>query len=100
MGENHFSTLPVVIYGIVLMMAGIAYYVLVKVLVNQNIHNVKLAKTVGEDKKGKLSVIIYFVAILLSFVHSYIGCSLYILVATIWLIPDKRIEKEIVKKEE
>ena len=80
------------------MMAGIAYYVLVKVLVNQNIHHVKLAKAVGEDKKGKLSVIIYFVAILFSFLYSYIGCCLYILVATIWLIPDKRIEKEIIKK--
>ncbi len=99
MGENHFTTLPVVIYGIILMMAGIAYYILVRVLVNQNIHNVKLAKAVGADKKGKLSVIIYFVAIFFSFVHPYIGCCLYILVATIWLIPDKRIEKEIIKEE-
>ena len=99
-GENHFTTSPVVIYGIILMMAGIAYYVLVKVLVNQNIHNVKLAKAIGEDKKRKLSVIIYFVAILFSFLHFYIGCCLYILVATIRLVPNKRIEKEIIKKEE
>ena len=95
MGENHFSTMTVAVYGIVLMMAGIAYFVLVRVLLNSDISNVKLAKAVGNDKKGRLSVIIYAVAIPLSFVHPYIGCFFYLLVAAIWLIPDKRIEKQI-----
>jgi uncharacterized membrane protein len=96
MGENHFSTLTVVVYGIVLMMAGVAYFILVRVLLNSDISNVKLAKAVGNDKKGRLSVIFYAVAIPLSFVHPYIGCFFYLLVAAIWLIPDKRIEKQIV----
>ena len=95
MGENHFSTWPVVVYGIILMMAGIAYYILEKALTNNNISNDRLAKAIGNDNKGKLSVIIYAVAIPLSFIHPYIGCILYIAVAMIWLMPDKRIEKEI-----
>ena len=97
MGENHFNTWPVIIYGIVLMMAAIAYYMLEKGLAEQ--HNTKLAKAVGNDKKGKLSIVIYAIAIALSFLHPYIGCVLYILVAMMWLIPDKRIEKEIKKED-
>lgn len=95
MGENHFSTWPVVVYGIILMMAGIAYYMLEKALTDRSISNDKLAKAIGNDNKGKLSVIIYAVAIPLCFLHPYIGCILYIGVAIIWLMPDKRIEKEI-----
>ncbi len=95
MGQNHFTTWPVVIYGIILMMAGIAYYMLAKALVDHNIKNAKLAKAVGNDTKGKISVIIYAIAIPLSFLHPYIGCVLYVLVAMMWLIPDKRIEREI-----
>ena len=79
------------------MMAGIAYYILVRILVNNDVSNNRLAKAIGRDKKGILSVIIYFIAIPLAFVHSYIVCSLYILVALIWLIPDNRIAKEIRK---
>jgi uncharacterized membrane protein len=99
MGENHFATLPVAVYGIILMMAGVAYFILVRVLISQDAHNHKLSKAVGKDKKGKISVMIYFSAIFLCFVHPYIGCFLYILVAMIWLIPDKRIENEILKSE-
>ena len=95
MGENHFATWPVVIYGIILLMAIMAYYILAKALVNHNINNAKLAKAVGNDTKGKISVIIYAIAIPLNFLHPYIGCVFYILVAMMWLIPDKRIEKGI-----
>lgn len=97
MGENHFTQWPVIIYGIVLMMSGIAYYILVRVLANQDINNEKLSTAVGKDKKGIMSVLIYGIGILLSFVHSYLGCCCYIFVALIWLIPDKRMEKEIKK---
>lgn len=61
MGENHFSTWVVAIYGVVLMMAGIAYYILLRILVNNDVNNNRLAKAIGRDKKGMLSVIIYFV---------------------------------------
>lgn len=93
MGENHFTTWPVVIYGIVLMMAAVAYYMLEKGLAKHN--NAKLAKALGNDTKGKLSLGIYAIAIAFSFLHSYIGFGLYVVVAMMWLIPDKRIEKEI-----
>ena len=77
MGENHFSTWAVAIYGFVLMMAGIAYYILVRVLVHQDINNTRLSKAVGKDNKGMISVIIYISAIPLCLLHPYIACSLY-----------------------
>ena len=95
MGENHFSTWPVAVYGIVLVMAAVAYYILEMTLLDHAIKNRALAKAVGKDVKGKLSVVIYLGAIVLTFVHPYIGCALYIVVAAMWLIPDKRIEKEL-----
>jgi uncharacterized membrane protein len=95
MGENNFSTLPVAVYGIVLMMAGVAYYILEMTLLDHSINNTELANAVGSDKKGKLSVITYIAAVSLTFLHPYIGCALYVFVAAIWLIPDKRIEKKI-----
>ena len=95
MGENHFTTWPVVVYGIILLMAGIAYYILERTLVNYDPENTTLFKAVGNDTKGLLSVLIYVSAVPLSFVHPYIGCCLYTVVAMIWLIPDRRIEKEI-----
>jgi uncharacterized membrane protein len=95
MGENYFSTLPVAIYGIVLMMAGVAYYILEMALLDRSINNLELANAVGSDKKGKMSVAIYIAAVLLTFIHPYIGCALYVFVAAMWLIPDKRLERKI-----
>ena len=95
MGENHFSTWPVAIYGVVLMMAGVAYFILERTLLDRSINNTKLANAVGSDIKGKLSIVIYIIAIILTFIHPLIGCCLYIFVAAMWLIPDKRIEKKL-----
>jgi uncharacterized membrane protein len=98
MGENHFSTWPVAMYGIVLMMAGVAYFILETTLLDRAINNEELANAVGSDVKGKLSIAIYIIAIFLTFIHPYIGCLLYIFVAAMWLVPDKRIEKTLREK--
>ena len=95
MGENNFAALPVALYGIILLFAAIAYFILVRTLIFHHGKNSPLAVAVGNDFKGKISVVIYAVAILSCFIHSLIAGSLYVLVAIIWLIPDKRIEKVI-----
>ena len=93
MGENHFEKLPVAIYGIVLFCAACAYFILTRTLIAHHGHNSTLAKALGSDRKGKLSVLIYLTAIVLAFINPPLALVLYILVAVIWLIPDKRIEK-------
>ncbi len=95
MGENHFAALPVALYGFNLFMAGVAYYILVRALLAHHEKDSTLALAIGKDFKGLLSLAIYFVAIPLSFVQPWIGVSLYALVAIIWFIPDRRIEKQI-----
>jgi uncharacterized membrane protein len=92
MGENHFGAWPVALYGAVLFFAAIAYYVLVRVLVAHHGHDSMLAKAMGRDFKGKVSVVFYLVAIPLAFVNSWLACALYVVVAVMWLIPDRRIE--------
>lgn len=76
-------------------MAGVAYFVLVKTLLKQDNGNSVLAAAVGADKKGTISVVVYALGVLLSFLHPLLGCVSCITVALIWLIPDKRIEKRI-----
>lgn len=93
MGENHFDTLPVAAYGFVLLMTGMAYYVLAHLLVGHHGRESLLAKALGEDWKGKSSVLIYVIAIGLAFVQPWIACALYVGVAILWLVPDQRIEK-------
>ncbi len=95
MGENHFTTLPIALYGTVLLMAGISYYILSRALIRLHGEHSTLAKAVGKDKKGIVSVVIYALAIPLSFINGYIGLALYALVAAMWLIPDQRIEKKM-----
>jgi uncharacterized membrane protein len=95
MGENHFATWPVVFYGLVLFMAGIAYYLLAHCLADLHGKGSTLALALGKDRKGILSVIIYGIGIGLSFLHAWIGFSLYALVAAMWIIPDKRIEDKL-----
>ncbi len=97
MGENHFTTWPVALYGVVLLMAGIAYYILAHALINLHGKNSTLAAAIGKDQKGIISVVIYAVAIVFSFVNAWIGLTLYTLVAAIWFIPDRRIEKKLLK---
>lgn len=95
MGENHFAKWPVICYGVVLAMNGIAYTILAKTLIHLNKENSLLAEAFGNDNKGKLSVGIYMAAIAVSFIHAWLGLALYILVACMWFIPDKRIENKM-----
>jgi len=93
MGENHFAPWPVALYGAVLLFAGIAYFILTRALITRHGRDSALAKAVGKDFKGKVSVVIYAAAIPLSFINSWLACALYVLVAVMWLIPDRRIER-------
>lgn len=93
MGENHFSRWPVVLYGVILIMNAIAYTVLCRLLIKEAGPSSPLAIALGRDWKGKLSLVIYLVAIGLAFLNSWLGFGLYVIVAVIWFIPDKRIEK-------
>jgi|SRR5688572_6818614 len=93
MGENHFESLPVALYGFMLLMAAIAYYILKEQILIKHGKDSILAKAMGTDFKGKISPIIYCIAIAASFVNTLIAGLLYALVAMMWLIPDKRIER-------
>ncbi|MEH2373602.1 IS4/Tn5 family transposase DNA-binding protein [Nostoc sp.] len=95
MGENHFAALPVALYGTVLLLAAIAYFILTRALISHQGRDSTLAIAVGGDLKGKVSVVFYAVAIPLAFVNSWFACALYVLVAIMWLIPDRRIEKTL-----
>jgi len=94
MGENHFATWPVALYGGVLLLCGIAYYILVRALLASP-GNELLANALGSDFKGKISIVVYLVAIPLAFVRPWFALALYIFVAIIWLVPDRRIERKI-----
>ena len=95
MGENHFDSWPVAIYGMVLLSAGVAYFILTKALINLHGHGSTLATSIGNDRKGKISIAIYAAAIPLAFAQPWIAGACYVVVAIIWLIPDRRIEKEL-----
>jgi uncharacterized membrane protein len=89
------ASLPVAFYGIVLLSAAIAYYILTRTLIACHGQGSTLATALGRDLKGKISVVTYGVAILLSFVNASLAFLLYVLVAIMWLIPDRRIEKTL-----
>lgn len=95
MGENHFANSPVALYGMVLIMAAISYTILIRSLLHIHGKDSVLALSIGNDFKGKMSIVIYAAGILLSFLNPFIGFGLYCLVACIWFVPDKRIEKRI-----
>lgn len=92
MGENHFVTAPTALYGLVLFMAAIAYWILGKTIIIQQGENSILAKALGNNVKGFTSIFLYLIAIPLAFAYEWLSQSIYVLVAFIWLIPDKRIE--------
>jgi uncharacterized membrane protein len=92
MGENHFAALPTALLGIDLCMAGIAYYLLAHCLVSIHGKDSVIGKALGKDIKGKLSVVIYAIAVPLAWISGWISLTLYGVVAIMWLIPDKRIE--------
>ena len=95
MGENNFAAWPVALYGVVLLAAAIAYYVLTRVLISHHGTDSALARAMGRDFKGKVSVACYASAIPLAFVSAWLACALYVLVAVMWLIPDRRIEQTL-----
>ena len=95
MGENHFEPLPTAIYGFVLFMAAVAYYILQRCIIATDGEDSVLRKAIGSDWKGKLSPVLYMVAIGSSFIVHWVAQAIYVGVALIWLIPDKRIEKAI-----
>jgi uncharacterized membrane protein len=93
MGENHFGKLPSAIYGFVLMMAGVAYTILVRAIIAEEGNESVLAKAVGKDFKGNISVVLYAVAIPLAFFVQWSAQAIYVAVALLWLVPDRRIER-------
>jgi uncharacterized membrane protein len=95
MGENHFDELPVAAYGGVLFMAGIAYYILKTTIIAAEGDESALAAALGGDFKGKISPVIYAIAIPLAFVNRWLSLALYVVVALMWFIPDRRIESRI-----
>lgn len=99
MGENYFSKWAVIIYGCVLLMNGIAYYILAQLLIKIHGEDSTLAKAIGRDKKGIISLVFYIADIALCFINAWIGLALYTFVACMWLVPDRRIERKLVEKE-
>ncbi len=93
MGDNFLAPLPTAIYGAILLMPAIAYYLLQKAIVHQQGRHSVLAGALGSDFKGKISVLLYATAVALAFVDAWLSIAIYALVAVMWLIPDRRIEK-------
>jgi uncharacterized membrane protein len=99
MGENHLAPTPTAVYGLVLLMAALAYYILQRTIITSQGHDSLLAAAIGKDWKGKLSPVLYLAAIPLAFVSVWISIGLYVFVALMWLVPDRRIERVLVKRE-
>jgi uncharacterized membrane protein len=95
MGENFLAPLPTAVYGAILLMPAIAYYLLQKAIVHQQGKHSVLASALGRDFKGKISVLLYAAAVALAFVDAWLSIAIYALVAVMWLIPDRRIEKAL-----
>jgi uncharacterized membrane protein len=92
MGENHFAALPTAVYGVVLLMSAISYTILQTTIIAGQGMSSKLARAIGSDRKGKISLALYIAAIPLAFVHQMLSDAIYVIVALIWLVPDRRIE--------
>jgi uncharacterized membrane protein len=99
MGENRLASTPTAVYGFVLLMAAIAYQILEHAIIAKEGRASLLGRAVGRDWKGKLSPVLYFVAIPLAFVSAWIAGGIYVFVALLWLIPDPRIERKLEKRE-
>jgi TMEM175 potassium channel family protein len=94
MGENHFAPVPTAVYGVVLLFSAVAYTILVRTIVAQQA-NARLADALGSDTKAKISMACYLAAIPLAFVQQWVAGALYVVVALIWLVPDRRIESKL-----
>jgi uncharacterized membrane protein len=95
MGDNFLAPVPTAVYGAILLMPAIAYLLLQKAILRKQGARSILAKALGPDLKGKLSALLYFAGIALAFVNPWMSIALYVLVAAIWLVPDRRIERAI-----
>jgi uncharacterized membrane protein len=100
MGENHLAPIPTAVYGLVLLMAAIAYVVLQRTIIAKEGRESLLAQAIGKDRKGKISPFLYLAAIPLAFVSSWIAGGLYVFAALLWLIPDPRIERKLEERKE
>jgi uncharacterized membrane protein len=98
-GQNPTAPLPTILYGVVLLCAGVAYFVLVRLLVAINGKDSPLARAVGSDRKGAVSASLYLAAIALAFVRPWLAQLVYLLVALLWLVPDRRIERTLTNSE-
>jgi uncharacterized membrane protein len=98
MGENHFAAAPTALYGLVLLMAAIAYWMLQQLIIASQGSESVLKKAIGSDWKGRLSPVVYATAIPMAFVSQWVSLGLYVFVALIWLVPDKRIENALSQK--
>ena len=92
MGENHFSTIPTALYGFVLLMAALAYTLLQRTIISIEGENSLLKKVIGKDWKGNGSIVLYILAIGLAFISQWISLAIYVFVALMWIVPDRRIE--------
>jgi uncharacterized membrane protein len=99
MGENHFAAAPAGLYGVVLLMAAIAYYILQQLIIASQGSDSLLRRAVGGDWKGKASPLLYLLAIMLSFRWRWLSMAIYVLVTLIWLVPDRRIERAIAPRD-
>ena len=99
MGENHFATLPAAAYGVVLLMAAIAYWILQRRIIASQGEESILKRAIGSDWKGKLSPLLYVAAIVLAFVSPWLAVSIYVLAAIMWVIPDRRIERVLIGRD-
>lgn len=99
MGENQFAPLPVALYGVSLFCCAMAYWMLVRVLISHHEKNSALSRAIGSDRKGKISLVCYLAAIPVAFFNTWVACAVYVGVAILWLVPDRRIEDTIVTED-
>ncbi len=97
MGENHFATVPIILYGVVLLMCGVAYYILQSTIVASQGSESLLAQAIGADWKGKASPALYLIALLVARWAPAVAIGVYVLVAMMWLLPDRRIERALAR---
>ncbi len=95
MGENNFAQVPLALYGVILLMAAVSYFILQNLIISNHGKNSSLSKVLGKDYKGKASPILYIIAIISTFFSEYVAGAIYIFIALMWLIPDRRIERRI-----
>ena len=94
-GEHHLESAPVALYGFVLLMSAVAYFILQSIIIQHHDEDFVLRRVIGKDLKGKLSTVLYIVGLALSFVNPWLSIASYIVVAIMWIIPDKRIEENL-----